>query len=141
MLLLAPWLFGSTPAACGAEFFARHRCAVFLIIPAFHSIPPRPPPPVQQPNTPEIPSMTSRKLLPSACALIIVLIGLSAQEFVQPASIGNSLQSAVIISGSGATRPLRTQPGYVGRVGLAPNQLVTVALQFPEEFKDKRVIL
>lgn len=66
---------------------------------------------------------------------------LSAQEFVQPEAIASSLQSAIITSGSGATRPLRTHLGFVGRVGLAPNQVVTVTLQFPAELKNKPVIV
>lgn len=64
---------------------------------------------------------------------------LSAQDLVQPAAVGSSLESAVITSGSGATRPLHTQLGFVGRVGLAPNQLVTVTLQFSEAWSGKPV--
>lgn len=90
--------------------------------------------------------MTTEKLFSYACiaafAMIVLPAGqLPGQSLVQPAAIGVSLQGAIITSDSGATRQLNTYLGLVGRLGLAPNQLVRVTLQFSQEHKNKRVLV
>jgi hypothetical protein len=90
--------------------------------------------------------MTTTKLFTYACiaafAVIVLPAGqLPAQSLVEPAAIGVSLQNAIITSESGATRQLNTYLGLVGRLGLAPNQVVTVTLQFPEDLKNETVFV
>jgi hypothetical protein len=90
--------------------------------------------------------MNAKKIMHSAYAGALALIclhntHLSAQELIQPAATGNSLRGAVITSGSGATRSLRPYLGFAGRVALAPNQLVTVTLEFSEAWAGKPVVV
>jgi hypothetical protein len=90
--------------------------------------------------------MKTTKLLSFAGLVAFAMICLPAKKLpaqspLPPEVIGNSLQSAVITSGSGATRPLNPYLGLIGRAGLRPNQLVTVTLQFSEESAGKPVVV
>lgn len=83
--------------------------------------------------------MINKRLFYLACLAAIALLYIPCEKLsAQTISPGNSL-AAVITSASGAERHLLTQDYIVDRVGLGPNQVVAVTLQFPTALGGKPV--
>lgn len=83
--------------------------------------------------------MINKHLLYLACIGAIAILDFPPGKLAaQTISPGNWL-SAVITSASGTERHLLTYDYIVERVGLGPNQVVTVTLQFPTAIRGKPV--
>lgn len=83
--------------------------------------------------------MTTRKLFYSACIGAVATICLPAAKLA--AQTASDATFGVVTSASGQERHLRCHENVLDRVGLAPDQLVTVTLQFPLETMGNRVFV
>jgi hypothetical protein len=82
--------------------------------------------------------MKKRPFLYLACLGAISMIHLGAGKIAAQSSTPVSA-AATITSASGAERHLPSYDDMLGRAGLAPEQLVTVTIQFPKNTAGKPV--
>lgn len=85
--------------------------------------------------------MKTRQLLSLTCIGAFSITYLGAGKIAAQSSIPGSALQATITSASGAERQLLSHDYVVDRVGLGPNQVVTVTLQFPSDLRGEPVAL
>lgn len=83
--------------------------------------------------------MKTRQLFSLTCIGALCITYLGAGRIAAQSSTPGSTLQATITSASGAERHLPSHNYVVDRVGLGPNQMVTVTLQFPTDLSGKPV--